>query len=161
MRRLVLALALLAAAAPGLAETRKPSLDRVILADQTVRIGRILTLDATDLAIREDQRGASRLLPLAEVREIRWSDGSVRLFHPIEDPDPNAPDLSATPLRSSPHIRPEDLVLTRGEVVRNAIPRGVLAGTVATFCTTDADGKKIAFAAGFLLQFGISLALGW
>ncbi|MFH1681996.1 MAG: hypothetical protein ABIH26_15310 [Candidatus Eisenbacteria bacterium] len=155
------ALILAAGAAMALAGTGEVPADRVVLANQTVHVGRILSLDATDLLIQENRRDASRLLPLAEVREIRWGDGSVRVLHPIEDPDLDGADLTGASLRSSPYIRAEDLVLTRREVVMNALPRGVLAGAVATFCTRDGDGKKIAFAAGFLVQFGISLHMGW
>jgi hypothetical protein len=161
MRRTLFALAcVLVCSSFAPAEEEAPAVDHVVLADRTVRAGSILSLDATDLVLREERRGGPRMIPLAEVREIRFRNGEVRLYSPIEDPDPKAA-AEESKLRSSPFIRPEDLVLTRSEVMLNALPRGILAGTVATFFTTDGDQKRIAFGAGFLLQFAVSAALGW
>jgi hypothetical protein len=153
---LAAACAVLARADSG--EIRK---DRVILADRSVRIGRVVWLDATDLALQENAREASCFIPLAEVREIRWEGGGSRLFHPVENLDPDAPAEPVVPLRSSPHIRPEDLVLTHREVITNAIPRAILVGTAATFFASGGDGKRAAFAAGFVVQMGVSISLGW
>jgi hypothetical protein len=162
MRRILVAIGL-AVSCAGLvrADSGEIRKDRVILADRSVRTGRVVWLDATDLALQEDGREASRYIPLAEVREIRWEGGGSRLFRPVENPDPDEPAGPVVPLRSSPHIRPEDLVLTHREVIANAIPRAILVGTAATFFASGGDGKKAAFAAGFVVQMGVSISLGW
>ncbi|RPJ45292.1 MAG: hypothetical protein EHM19_05555 [Candidatus Latescibacterota bacterium] len=162
MKKLALAVLLLAsgAGASGAESTVQPG-DALILADRTVRTGTVLSLDATDLMFQGKERSSLRLIPLAEVREIRFGNGDVRLFQPIEDPNLDSLAAEDAAFRSSPYVRAEDLVLSRREVLLNALPRGILVGTVATLFTTDGDAKKAAFAAGFLVQFGISVAIGW
>jgi hypothetical protein len=162
MRTLLPAILLLAAAAGSVrADAGGETRDQVVLASQTIHVGTVLSLDETDLMFQAGRRGTLRMIPLAEVREIRFDGGEVRVFHPIEDPNPDEAFTGDANLRSSPYIRAEDLVLSRREVIENALPRGILAGTVATLFTTDGETKKVAFAAGFLVQFGISLAIGW
>ncbi len=131
------------------------------MADQTERSGRLVAWTGTDVLLQESSRSTARMVPLAEVREMRFPDGTVRTYPIAADPLLESDDLPASTLRSTTRFRSEDLVLTREEMAQNAILRGILAGTVATFFTTDGDQKKIAFGAGFLLQFGVSLALGW
>jgi hypothetical protein len=131
------------------------------MADQTERSGRLVAWTGTDVLLQESSRSTARMVPLAEVREMRFLDGTVRTYSVAADPLLEGEEPPATTVRSSGHFRSEDLVLTRDEMAQNAIVRGILAGTVATFFTSDGDQKKIAFGAGFLLQFGVSLAIGW
>lgn len=143
----------LAAPAEGPAEVR--------FVDESVRTGRVLSLDATDLVLQEDTRATPRLIPLAEVRAIAWADGRVDAYAPIENPDVDGTGHGGSAIRSGPWVSRDDLVLTRGESAWRSVPRGIVIGTLATLFVDGADQKKLAFVAGFGLQFGVSLAMGW
>lgn len=135
--------------------------DTVVMADLRVRSGRILSINATDLLLQENPRSNARMIPLAEVKQIKWRNGDSRLFHPAQDPLSTDPESLPYALRSSGYFRHDDLVLSRGEILESAFLRGLLAGTVATFFGSDGDEKKIAFGIGFTANFCFSLYLGW
>ncbi len=151
------------AAAPRFspAAAREPYIpDTLIFADSSEREGRIVSIDGADIQFQEDPRGRTKLIPLAEVRRIVWASGGESLHPVVQDPlSGEIPGFRRA--RSSARFRRDDLELSRGEVAYNAFGRGVMVGAVATFFTSDGDEKKVAFAAGFLLQFGISFFAGW
>ncbi len=151
-------LVLLVGAAPLSAQPYE--LDRLILVDESVREGRIVSVDAADIQFQEDPRGKTKLIPLAEVRQIAWANGQISNRSVVEDPL-----LGEAPggllVRSSGRFRRDDLELSRGEITYNAFGRGIMAGSIATFFTSDPQEKKIAFVAGFAAHFGLSLCVGW
>ena len=151
-------LPLLAAAVSAAAPPGDPAVDRVVLFDHSIRSGRVVSFDATDLLFQEHRTEWSRMIPLAEVREIRWADGSVHAGAPVGDI--LAGDGKWSAIRSSPYVSREDLELTKKEAAWNSIPRGIAIGTLATLFADGGD-KKIAFGAGFTLQFGLSFLMGW
>ncbi len=134
--------------------------DAITLADLSEKKGRVLSIDSADLVFLEKGAGESRLLPLAEVREIRWSTGEVENFLIVDDPLGGKMD-SPSSLRASGRFRRDDLELSRGEVTYYAFGKGVMAGALATFFTSDGDEKKLAFGLGFLAHFSLSLYMGW
>ncbi len=135
--------------------------DRIILVNSTEREGRIISIDAADIQFQENPRGKTKLIPLAEVRQVAWANGQVTNWSVVEDPLPGENPGSEQFVRTSGRYRRDDLELSRREVTYNAFGRGVMAGSIATFFTSDGDEKKIAFAAGFLAHFSISLYAGW
>ncbi len=153
-------LPLFAAAVSAAAPPGDPAVDRVVLFDRSVRSGRVVSFDATDLLFQEHRTERARMIPLAEVREIRWADGSVHAGAPVDDLLAGEKDGKWSAIRSSPYVSREDLVLTKRKVAWNSIPRGIAIGTLATLFA-DGDDKMIAFGAGFTLQFGLSFMMGW
>lgn len=158
--RTVLALAVLGAAWVGPAAAGPFEVDTIVLVDSTEREGRVVAVDESDIQFQEDPRGKTRLIPLAEVRKIVWANGQESVHAVIDDPLPGDVPQGAL-VRSSARFRRDDLELSRWEVSYNAFGRGVMAGAIATFFTSDPEQKKIAFAVGFVAHFGISLYTGW
>lgn len=153
------ALALLLSALPAFSSDGQEA--EVVFADRSVRSGRVLSLDATDLVLQEDSRATPRLIPLAEIRRIRFEGGRSFAYVPVEDPLREGKGGSRSSIRSTPWVARDDLVLSRGEAAWNSVPRGIVVGTVAMLFADGGREKAVAFTAGFGLQFGISLAMGW
>lgn len=134
--------------------------DRLVLVDASEREGRVISVDASDIQFQEDPRGKTKLIPIAEVRQIFWANGQISNRSVVEDP--LLGEAQGGPLvRSSGRFRRDDLELSRGEITYNAFGRGIMAGAIATFFTSDPEEKKVAFLAGFAAHFGISLYVGW
>lgn len=155
----LLAMATLALSA-GDAVAQEVKGDQILLADLSWRGGTIIAIDAADLQLQKSPGEKTEMIPLAEVREIRWANGRTQEFPIVQDPYENV-DLSAKSLRSSTLFRKDDLELSRGEVLNNAWGRGLIAGTLFTLFGDDASSKKWAFLTGFSLQFGLSFYMGW
>jgi hypothetical protein len=156
---LILFTLILAVFAPAFAQPFE--VDRIILVNSTEREGRIISVDAADIQFQENPRGKTKLIPLAEVRQVTWANGQVTNWSVVEDPLLGEYPGDERFVRTSGRHRRDDLELSRGEVTYNAFGRGIMAGSIATFFTSDADEKKMAFAAGFLAHFSISLYAGW
>ncbi|MFH1279312.1 MAG: hypothetical protein ABIK65_13140 [Candidatus Eisenbacteria bacterium] len=161
MKRLAVAGALAALVVSGAAFAAGGGDAEVVFADRSVRSGRVLSLDATDLVLQENPRATPRLIPLAEIRRIRFDGGPSLAFAPVEDPAAGEGGAGGSSIRSTPWVGRDDLVLSRGEAAWNSVPRGIVIGTVAMLFADGAEQKALVFAAAFSLQFGVSLAMGW